>query len=212
MLLHDARRDARVTADGEIVLLEDQDRARWDRAAIDEALALVPLALRGGGGAYAIQAAIAALHDEAARAEDTDWPQIAALYDELYRRQPTAIVALNRAVAIAMWRGAEGRARARSSRCASFDGYHLLPAARAGSAAPARAHERGGEGVSRRRSRASAASRSGGFCSGGWRRAVARRRRSWAAKAPMGRQASRSPAWFSAQEYDRRSRNHFRMA
>ncbi len=131
MLLHDARRDARTDAAGDVVLLEDQDRARWDRAAIDEALALVPLALRGGGGAYAIQAAIAALHAQAARAEDTDWPQIAALFDELYRRQPTAIVALNRAVAIAMWRGADAGLALLDPLREELDAYHLFHAARA---------------------------------------------------------------------------------
>src|SRR6201999_420000 len=93
MLLHDARRDARTDAHGDLVLLEDQDRARWDRTQIDEALALVPLALRGGPGPYSLQAAIAALHASARVAADTDWPQIAALYDELVRRQPTPIVA-----------------------------------------------------------------------------------------------------------------------
>ena len=105
MLLHDARRDARTDAAGDLVLLEDQDRSRWHRAQIDEALALVPAALRGGAGAYALQAAIAALHASAPRAADTDWPQIAALFAELHRRRPTPVIALNHAVAVAMWRG-----------------------------------------------------------------------------------------------------------
>ncbi|MBX3156234.1 MAG: sigma-70 family RNA polymerase sigma factor [Deltaproteobacteria bacterium] len=105
MLLHDSRRDARTDGDGDLVLLEDQDRARWDHAQIAEALALVPDALRGGPGPYALQAAIAALHAQAKAAADTDWPQITALFHELYRRTPTAVIALNRAAAIAMWRG-----------------------------------------------------------------------------------------------------------
>ncbi len=104
MLLHDSRRDARTDEHGDLVLLEDQDRSKWHRAQIDEALALVPVALRGGG-IYAIQAAIAALHAQAPAAAQTDWQQIAALYAELYRRNPTPIIALNHAVAVAMWRG-----------------------------------------------------------------------------------------------------------
>ncbi|HSN25608.1 MAG TPA: DUF6596 domain-containing protein, partial [Kofleriaceae bacterium] len=105
MLLHDARREARTDAAGDVVLLEDQDRSRWNRAQIDEAMALVPVALRGGRGPYPIEAAIAALHASAATPADTDWPQIAALFDELYRRKPTPIVAMNHAVAIAMSQG-----------------------------------------------------------------------------------------------------------
>jgi RNA polymerase sigma-70 factor (ECF subfamily) len=102
MLLHDSRRDARTDEHGDVVLLEEQDRSKWDRGEIDEALALVPQALRGGAGTYALQAAIAALHASAANAAATDWPQIAALFGELYARQPTPVIALNRAVAIAM--------------------------------------------------------------------------------------------------------------
>ncbi len=105
MLLHDSRRDARTDAHGDLVLLEDQDRSAWDRVQITEALALVPLALRGGSGPYGLQAAIAALHASAATASQTDWPQIAGLFRELERRQPSPVIALNRAVAIAMWRG-----------------------------------------------------------------------------------------------------------
>src|SRR5262249_48481055 len=107
MLLHDSRREARTDANGDVVLLEDQERTRWDRAQIDEALALVPVALRGGPGPYALQAAIAALHASAATPVATDWPQIVALFGELHRRQPTPVIELNRAVAIAMWRGPE---------------------------------------------------------------------------------------------------------
>ncbi|HEY1547903.1 MAG TPA: RNA polymerase sigma factor [Kofleriaceae bacterium] len=105
MLLHDARRDTRTDEHGDVVLLEDQDRARWDRAQIDEALVLVPQALRGGGGPYGLEAAIAALHCSAARAADTDWAQIAAIYAERFHRAPSPIVELNRAVAIAMSEG-----------------------------------------------------------------------------------------------------------
>ena len=131
MLLHDSRRDARTDAAGDLVLLEDQDRARWDRAQIAEALVLVPAALRGGAGRYALQAAIAALHASAPRAADTDWPQIAALFAELERQHPTPVVALNHAVAIAMAHGpAAGLPRidALESELAE---YHLWHAARA---------------------------------------------------------------------------------
>ncbi len=131
MLLHDSRREARTDPAGDLVLLEDQDRTRWDRAQIDEALVLVPAALRGGAGRYALQAAIAALHASAPRAADTDWPQIAGLFAELERQHPTAVVALNHAVAIAMARGpAEGLPRidALESELAE---YHLWHAARA---------------------------------------------------------------------------------
>jgi RNA polymerase sigma-70 factor (ECF subfamily) len=108
MLLHDARRETRIDADGELVLLEDQDRSRWDRAEIEEGLERVERALRlGGPTPYALQAAIAALHVQAARAESTDWRQIALLYAELVRLAPTPVVRLNRAVAVAMHEGAE---------------------------------------------------------------------------------------------------------
>jgi RNA polymerase sigma-70 factor (ECF subfamily) len=103
MLLHDARRDARTSESGDLVLLEDQDRARWDRAAIDEGQALLDRALLAGRpGAYQVQAAIAALHDAAIRPGETDWPQIAALYGRLANLAPSPVVELNRAVAIAM--------------------------------------------------------------------------------------------------------------
>ena len=131
MLLHDARRDARTDERGDVVLLEDQDRSRWDRAQIAEALALVPDALRGGPGPYAVQAAIAALHASAPRAADTDWRQIAALFDELARRQPSPIVALNRAVAIAMSQGPEAGLALIDELAGELDDYHLWHAARA---------------------------------------------------------------------------------
>lgn len=132
MLLHDSRRDARCDEAGDVVLLEDQDRARWDRAQIDEALALVPAALNGSqSGPYAIQAAIAALHASAATSAETDWAQIAGLFDELYRRQPTPVVALNRAVAVAMWKGPEVGLRLLDELSRDLAEYHLWHAARA---------------------------------------------------------------------------------
>ena len=103
LLLHDARREARTGPQGELVLLEDQDRARWDQAEIDEGQALLDRALRiGRPGAYQVQAAIAALHDAATEPAETDWRQIAALYARLAGLAPSPVVELNRAVAIAM--------------------------------------------------------------------------------------------------------------
>jgi RNA polymerase sigma-70 factor (ECF subfamily) len=103
MLLHDARREARTTPDGQLVLLEDQDRARWDAERIAEGRALIGAALQAGRvGAYQIQAAIAALHDEAASWTATDWPQIAGLYRRLLVIDPSPVIELNLAVAIAM--------------------------------------------------------------------------------------------------------------
>ncbi len=106
MLLQDSRRAARVSPGGEIVLLEDQERARWDRGEIEEGRETLDHALRmRRAGGYQIQAAIAALHSEAERPEKTDWLQIVALYDTLLRIQPSPVVALNRAVAVAMAQG-----------------------------------------------------------------------------------------------------------
>ena len=108
MLLHDARREARTGPAGELVLLEDQERARWDRAEITEGQAILDRALRAGrAGPYQVQAAIAALHDSAPDASATDWRQIAALYLRLANLAPSPVVELNRAVAIAMADGAE---------------------------------------------------------------------------------------------------------
>ncbi|GLW97819.1 RNA polymerase sigma factor [Microtetraspora sp. NBRC 16547] len=108
MLLVHARRAARTGPDGELVLLEDQDRGRWDRTMIAEGLTLVAAALTGGPpGPYGVQAAIAALHDEAADLATTDWPQIVALYDVLVSLTPSPVIALNRAVAVAMCDGPE---------------------------------------------------------------------------------------------------------
>jgi len=133
MLLHDARREARLDAAGELVVLEEQDRSRWNQKQIAEALPLVEEALRGGIGPFSVQAAIAAVHCRAARAGDTDWTQIVRLYDVLERLQPSPIVSLNRAVAVAM---ASGPAQAleivdRLAAASDLDGYHLLHAARA---------------------------------------------------------------------------------
>jgi RNA polymerase sigma-70 factor, ECF subfamily len=131
MLLHDARRDARRDESGDLIVLEEQDRGLWNRAQIDEALPLVDEALRGGAGPYALQAAIAALHCQAARAEETDWPQIVRLYDLLARVQPSPIVSLNRAVAVAMVSGIEPALAIVDALAAELDGYHLFHAARA---------------------------------------------------------------------------------
>jgi RNA polymerase sigma-70 factor, ECF subfamily len=103
MLLHDARRGARVDASGELVLLADQDRTRWDRTQIDEGRALVVQVLRRGPpDTFALEAAIAAVHAEANRADQTDWRQILGLYDQLHAQHPSPVVALNRAVALSM--------------------------------------------------------------------------------------------------------------
>jgi RNA polymerase sigma-70 factor (ECF subfamily) len=103
MLLQESRRAARTSEDGELVLLTDQDRSRWDRALIDEGLVLVERALSSRRfGPYSLQAAIAAVHAEAATAEATDWTQIAGLYDVLVRADPSPVVELNRAAAVAM--------------------------------------------------------------------------------------------------------------
>ena len=131
MLLQDSRRDARTNERGDLVLLEQQRRELWDRQQIDEALALVPPALRGGADQYALQAAIAALHASAAVAADTDWPQIAALFGELMQRAPSPIVALNRAVAIAMSRGADAGLALLEPLSGELSQYHLWHAARA---------------------------------------------------------------------------------
>jgi RNA polymerase sigma-70 factor (ECF subfamily) len=134
MLLHDSRRAARVDAAGEIVLLEDQDRGRWDRAEIDAGTALLERALVfHRPGPYQLQAAIAALHAAAATAAETDWSQIAALYGELLRRAPSPVVKLNWAVAAGMARGPlAGLAMLQTEALAeALDGYHWYHAAAA---------------------------------------------------------------------------------
>jgi RNA polymerase sigma-70 factor (ECF subfamily) len=134
MLLHESRRAARTTAGGDVVLLEDQDRAQWDRALIAEGTTLVERALASRAfGAYAIQGAIAAVHAEAPTAAATDWAQIVALYDVLLGFEPSPVVALNRAVAVAMRDGpAAGLALVDALLATgALDGYHLAHAARA---------------------------------------------------------------------------------
>lgn len=159
MLLHDSRREARLDENGDLVVLEEQDRSRWNRQQIDEALPLVDEALRGdseghegheaaapgdlgprgprgvadGPGPFALQAAIAAEHCKAARSEDTDWRRIVLLYDLLEQAQPSPIVSLNRAVAVAMVAGPEPALALIDELAAGgeLDGYHLLHAARA---------------------------------------------------------------------------------
>ena len=134
MLLHDSRRDARVDAAGDLVPLEEQDRGRWNQLQIAEGLVRVRRALTmAPPSTYAIQAAIAALHAEAAAPELTDWRQIAALYAQLLRRAPSPVVALNTAVATAMARGAEvGLVMLEQlERAENVQGYHLFFAARA---------------------------------------------------------------------------------
>jgi RNA polymerase sigma-70 factor, ECF subfamily len=134
LLLHDARRNTRVDAAGDLVTLEDQDRTAWDRAEAEEGAALLETALRRGRpGPYQIQAAIAACHVTAATAEDTDWADIAALYGELARHVPSAVVLLNRAVAVGMSESPEAGLAlvAELEEAGDLAGYHLLPATRA---------------------------------------------------------------------------------
>jgi RNA polymerase sigma-70 factor (ECF subfamily) len=134
MFFHDARRATRVDRAGDLVRLEDQDRARWDAGEIEEGTRILDAALRRGQpGAYQVQAAIAACHATAARPADTDWAEIAALYGELARLVPSPVVQLNRAVAVAM---ADGPAAGLElvlalDESGALAGYHLLPATRA---------------------------------------------------------------------------------
>jgi RNA polymerase sigma-70 factor, ECF subfamily len=136
MLLHDSRRQTRLDGSGDIVLLEDQDRALWDRAQIEEGATMAEAALRAGArppGRYALQAAIAAVHAQAPTAAATDWAQIVALYGALARAHPSPVVELNRAVAVAMSGDVEGGLAMveEIDRQDGLVGYHLLPAARA---------------------------------------------------------------------------------
>ena len=133
MLLHDSRRDARLDENNDLVVLEEQDRTLWNRPQISEALALVEEALRGEPGPFALEAAIAAEHCKAARAEETNWAQIVTLYDTLEQLMPSPIVSLNRAVAIAMAKGPQPALALIDELAASgeLDDYHLLHAARA---------------------------------------------------------------------------------
>ena len=131
MLLHDSRRDARVDEAGDLVVLEEQDRTRWNHQQITEALPLVGESLRRQPGPFALQAAIAAEHCKATRAEDTNWRQIVRLYDLLERVQPSPIVSLNRAVAVAMAEGPEPALALIDRLTSNLGQYHLLHAARA---------------------------------------------------------------------------------
>jgi len=133
LLLHDSRRAARVNEAGDLVLLEEQDRSQWNQPQIAEALPLVAEALRGGPGSFALQAAISAVHCQAARPEDTDWPQIRRLYELLERVQPSPIVSLNRAVAVAMVDGPHAALALLDALAGTgdLDSYHLFHAARA---------------------------------------------------------------------------------
>jgi RNA polymerase sigma-70 factor (ECF subfamily) len=134
MLLQESRREARTTAEGDLVLLDEQDRSRWNRALIAEGRALVERALTSGGaGPYALQAAIAAVHAEAPAAAATDWAQIVGLYDVLLRLEPSPVVELNRAVAVAMRDGAVAGLTAVDAILARGElaDYHLAHAVRA---------------------------------------------------------------------------------
>jgi RNA polymerase sigma-70 factor (ECF subfamily) len=132
MLLTHARRPARTDAAGDLVLLEDQDRSRWDHDVIDEGLAMLARAeALGSPGPYQLQAAIAAVHDRAPRPEDTDWAEIASLYAVLVRIRPSAVVELNRGVALAMADGPDAGLRVIDELAEDLDGYHLFHAARA---------------------------------------------------------------------------------
>jgi predicted RNA polymerase sigma factor len=130
MRLHLARAEARFGLDGSLVLLPDQDRSRWDRRAIGDAMTLVARAMRGGGGPYAIQAAIVGAHATAPSWEATDWASIVALYDRLITIQPSPIVALNRALARAELSGPQAALDEIAPLRARLDRYHLFHAAR----------------------------------------------------------------------------------
>ena len=134
MLLHDARRATRTTAAGELIPLEEQDRSRWNREQIEEGVTLVQRALTSRGfGPYTLQAAIAALHAEAPSSAATDWPQIVGLYDVLLRAEPSPVIELNRAAAIAMRDGPERGLALIDAILARGElrEYHLAHAARA---------------------------------------------------------------------------------
>jgi RNA polymerase sigma-70 factor (ECF subfamily) len=132
MLLHDARRDSRSDGQGQLVPLAEQDRSKWDGAEIAEGCALVEAALAAApAGPYALEAAIAAVHAEARRAEETDWRQIALLYDRLQALHPSPVVALNRAVAVSMAAGPEAALPLVNELAAPLAEYHLWHSTRA---------------------------------------------------------------------------------
>ena len=148
MHLHHSRRDTRVSPDGTLITLDEQDRSRWDRDDIATGAELVTRALNmRRPGPYQIQAAIAAIHAQAQTPEDTDWKQIAALYGELQRFQPTPVVRLNKAVAVAMSDGWEAGLHALDALAAELDQYHLFHAARADARLPPRIRYRRGMGA-----------------------------------------------------------------
>jgi RNA polymerase sigma-70 factor, ECF subfamily len=131
MLLSESRAAAR-TAEGDLVLLRDQDRTRWDRSLIEEGQAIVRACIRRGRpGPYQLQAAIQAVHSDADSFEATDWPQIVALYDRLYSVMPTPVVALNRPIAVAEVEGPNAALITLNAIAPDLDSYHLLHAARA---------------------------------------------------------------------------------
>jgi RNA polymerase sigma-70 factor (ECF subfamily) len=132
MLLQDSRRETRVTTHGDLVLLEEQDRTRWDQAEIEEGSALVDRGMRlGRPGPYLVQAAIASLHAAASRAEDTDWGQIALLYRRLAGLLPSPVVELNLAAAVAMAEGPHRGLELMEPLADRLGRYHLFHAARA---------------------------------------------------------------------------------
>jgi RNA polymerase sigma-70 factor, ECF subfamily len=156
LLLHDARRDARANAAGELVPLEEQDRRLWHHDAIAEGCTLAEHALsQRGFGTYALQAAIAALHGEAPTASATDWTQIVGLYDVLFHIEPSAVIALNRAVAVAMRDGPDAGLALIEPLLPALPGYHAAPAAaadlcrRAGRLHEAQAHYRAAAALAR---------------------------------------------------------------
>ena len=133
MLLQDSRREARLDEDGDLVVLEEQNRSRWNRTQIEEALRLVDEAMSGTPGPFALEASLAAEHSKATRYEDTDWSRIVKLYDLLQQLMPSPIVALNRAVAVGMAEGPQSAIDLIDELAATgeLDSYHLLHAARA---------------------------------------------------------------------------------
>ncbi len=175
MLLQDARRPARLDVDGELVLLADQDRGRWDRALIAEGNALLAAALRRGrAGSYQLQAAIAAEHDRAPQASGTDWPEIVRLYGELLRVLPSPVVRLNRAIAVAEADGPAVALPLVEELAGELPRHHLLPRDARGPAAPAGPASQRRERRTGRRSHWPRRTRSGASSSGAWRRSPAR--------------------------------------
>ena len=151
MLLHDSRRDARLDPEGNLVVLEEQNRSLWNQAQISEALPLVAEAFTGGAGPYSIQAGIAAAHCRARRAKETNWREIVSLYDLLERVQPSPVVSLNRAVAVAMADGPEPALKLIETIAAEgkLNSYHLLHAARADLLRRLGAHEEAAQSYDR---------------------------------------------------------------